>query len=74
MSAVLLEEISFRRYPSWMDLTKLIVFAILENFGQRQMLSLFKIEAFWQVFRKQRAWGRMERSGFKDARPYRSVE
>ncbi len=74
VSAVLLEEISFRRYPSWMDLTKLIVFAILENFGQRQMLSLFKIEAFWQVFRKQRGWGRMEHSGFKDARPYRSVE
>lgn len=74
VSAVLLEEISFRRYPSWMDLTKLIVFAILENFGQRQMLSLFKIEAFWQVFRRQRAWGRMERSGFKDPRPSRGVE
>jgi len=74
IAAVLLEEISFRRYPSWMDLTKLIVFAILENFGQRQMLSLFKIEAFWQVFRKQRAWGRMERSGFKDARPQRVVD
>jgi cellulose synthase/poly-beta-1,6-N-acetylglucosamine synthase-like glycosyltransferase len=74
VSAVLLEEISFRRYPSWMDLTKLLVFGVLENFGHRQMLSLFKIEAFWQVFRRQRTWGRMERHGFKDPHPRRFAE
>lgn len=74
VAAVLLEEISFRRYPSWMDLTKLLVFGVLENLGHRQMLSIFKIEAFWQVFRRQGTWGRMERHGFKEARPVRATK
>ncbi|MDH3628791.1 MAG: glycosyltransferase [Acidobacteriota bacterium] len=64
VAAVLLEEMSFRRYPSWMDLTKLIAFGILENFGYRQMLSLFKVRAFWDVLWRRRGWGRMDRVGF----------
>ena len=68
ISAVLLEEISFRRYPGWLDLTKLILFSILENFGYRQMLALFKVKAFWDFLRQRRAWGRMRRTGFKSER------
>ncbi len=68
VAAVLLEEISFRRYPSWLDLAKLLVFGILENFGLRQLLSFFKIQAVWQLFRRRRAWGRMEREGFREAK------
>lgn len=64
IAAVLLEEISFRRYPGWIDLTKLILFSILENFGYRQLLSLFKVKAFWDVVRRRRAWGKMDRAGF----------
>ena len=65
ISAVLLEEISFRRYPGWMDLAKLILFSILENFGYRQLLSLFKVKAFVDVLRRRRTWGRMDRTGFR---------
>jgi cellulose synthase/poly-beta-1,6-N-acetylglucosamine synthase-like glycosyltransferase len=65
IAAILLEEISFRRYPGWIDLSKLIVFGILENFGYRQMLAVFKVKAFWDVVRRRRAWGKMERSGFQ---------
>ena len=65
ISAVLLEEISFRRYPGWVDLTKLLVFSVVENFGYRQLLSLFKVKAFWDVLRRRRAWGRMDRTGFR---------
>jgi cellulose synthase/poly-beta-1,6-N-acetylglucosamine synthase-like glycosyltransferase len=64
VSAVLLEEMSFRRYPGWVDLTKLLVFAVLENLGYRQMLALFKVRAFLDVVRRRRTWGRMDRSGF----------
>ena len=67
VAAVLLEEISFRRYPGWVDLSKLLVFSIIENFGYRQMLSLFKVKAFWDVIRRRRAWGEMERDGFRPA-------
>ncbi len=65
IGAVLLEEISFRRYPYWLDLMKLIVCGILENFGYRQMLSLFKIKGFFDLLLVRRAWGKMERTGFK---------
>jgi cellulose synthase/poly-beta-1,6-N-acetylglucosamine synthase-like glycosyltransferase len=65
VAAVLLEEISFRRYPGWIDLSKLIVFGILENFGYRQLLALFKVKAMWDVVRRRRAWGRMDRVGFR---------
>jgi cellulose synthase/poly-beta-1,6-N-acetylglucosamine synthase-like glycosyltransferase len=67
VAAILLEEISFRRYPGWFDLTKLLVFGILENFGYRQMLAVFKVKAFWDVLRRRRVWGRMERSGFQSS-------
>ncbi len=65
IAAVLLEEISFRRYPGWLDLTKLLVFSILENFGYRQVNALFKVKAFWDVVRRRRSWGRMDRAGFR---------
>ena len=65
VAAVLLEEISFRRYPGWIDLSKLIVFGILENFGYRQLLALFKVKAMYDVVRRRRAWGRMDRVGFR---------
>lgn len=65
IAAVLLEELSFRRYPGWMDLAKLVVYGVLENFGYRQMLSISKMQAFWQFVRNRGSWGDMQRGGFK---------
>ncbi len=65
VAAVLLEEISFRRYPGWLDLIKLVVYAVLENFGYRQILSLFKVKAFFDFVRRRRGWGDMKRRGFE---------
>jgi cellulose synthase/poly-beta-1,6-N-acetylglucosamine synthase-like glycosyltransferase len=65
VASILLEEVSFRRYPGWIDLTKLLVFSVLENFGYRQLLSLFKVKAFWDVLRRKRDWGKMDRAGFR---------
>ncbi|HET9482113.1 MAG TPA: glycosyltransferase family 2 protein, partial [Candidatus Polarisedimenticolia bacterium] len=65
VAAVLLEEISFRRYPGWLDLARLIVYAVLENFGYRQILSLFKVKAFWDFIRRRRGWGEMQHRGFE---------
>ena len=67
VAAVLLEEISFRRYPGWLDLAKLLFYGFLENLGYRQLLSFFKVKAFGDAIRKRRAWGRMERRGFREA-------
>jgi cellulose synthase/poly-beta-1,6-N-acetylglucosamine synthase-like glycosyltransferase len=65
IAAILLEEISFRRYPGWIDLTKLLAYSVLENFGYRQVLSAMKVKAFWDVLRRRRAWGQMPRRGFR---------
>lgn len=68
VAAILLEEISFRRYPGWVDLTKLLAYSVLENFGYRQLMSAIKVKAFWDAVRRRRAWGQMQRRGFRDER------
>jgi cellulose synthase/poly-beta-1,6-N-acetylglucosamine synthase-like glycosyltransferase len=68
IAAILLEEISFRRYPGWIDLTKLLAYSIMENFGYRQLLSAMKVKAFWDTIRRRRAWGHMQRRGFQKAK------
>jgi cellulose synthase/poly-beta-1,6-N-acetylglucosamine synthase-like glycosyltransferase len=65
VAAVLLEELSFRRYPGWLDLAKLVVYGVLENFGYRQLLSISKMQAFWQFLMNRRSWGDMQRGGFR---------
>jgi len=65
IAAILLEEISFRRYPGWIDLTKLLAYSVIENFGYRQVLSAMKVKAFWDAIRRRRAWGHMQRKGFR---------
>ena len=67
VAAVLLEEISFRRYPGWEQLALLVVAGVLENFGYRQVLAIFKVKAFWDFLLRHRIWGRMEREGFRPA-------
>jgi cellulose synthase/poly-beta-1,6-N-acetylglucosamine synthase-like glycosyltransferase len=66
IAAVLLEELSFRRYPGWIDLAKLLAYSVIENFGYRQILSAMKVKAFWDAIRRRRAWGHMQRRGFQD--------
>ena len=67
VAAILLEEISYRRYPSWGDLWKLLFCGVFENFGFRQTLAVFKIQAFWEYLRGLRRWGKLERVGFVKA-------
>ena len=62
--SVVLEELSFRRYPKTSDLLRLVVFGFLENFGYRQLTSWWRLKGFWDYFRGNTAWGKMERKGF----------
>jgi cellulose synthase/poly-beta-1,6-N-acetylglucosamine synthase-like glycosyltransferase len=61
--AVLLEDIAFRRYPRARDLGRLLVGAILENFGFRQLTVWWRVRAFWEYVRGDLTWGAMERRG-----------
>ncbi len=68
VGAVLLEEISFRRYPRVRDLAILIAVGVLENFGYRQMTIWWRVKAFWDYFRGKKTWGVMQRRGFDAAK------
>ncbi len=73
VGAVLLEEISFHRYPRARDLSKLIIFAVLENFGYRQLTVLWRIKGLWDYFRGVRTWGTMQRTGFVTTQQQQAV-
>ena len=44
-AAVFLEELRLERYPRWRDLFKLTAYGILENFGYRQINTLWRVGA-----------------------------
>ncbi len=62
--AVVLEELSFKRYKRRSDFWKLIGFALIEGLGYRQMTVLFRLQAFWKQLRGEEGWGKMTREGF----------
>jgi hypothetical protein len=45
---------------------KLIVYAVIENFGCRQMTVVWRIKGFWDYFRGAKSWGQMQRTGFAE--------
>ena len=64
-AAVFLEELRLERYPRWWDLIKLTLYGILENFGYRQLNTLWRAMAIVSFLRKNTDWGAMERRGFE---------
>jgi cellulose synthase/poly-beta-1,6-N-acetylglucosamine synthase-like glycosyltransferase len=61
--AVLLEDLAFRRYLRVGDLSRLLIGAVLENFGFRQLTTWWRVRAFWEYLRGDLTWGIMERKG-----------
>ncbi len=64
VGAVLLEEISFHRYPRARDLLRLMVYAIIENLGYRQMTLVWRMKGFLDYFRGVRSWGSSQKPSF----------
>jgi cellulose synthase/poly-beta-1,6-N-acetylglucosamine synthase-like glycosyltransferase len=64
ISAVALEELSFRRYPRASDLLRLFGIAFLENFGYRQLNSWWRLKGIISAIRGVEGWGVMTRKGF----------
>ena len=62
-SALLLEEISFHIYKRPRELFMLAVVAIIENFGYRQLNSLWRLQGLWLwAMGKPVRWGDMKRT------------
>lgn len=64
VTALFLEQTAFTRYTSTKEVAILAAYALLENFGYRQLTVLFRSLAFVDKLRSKEAWGRMERVGF----------
>lgn len=67
--SVLLEEVTYRRYPRWQDTMRLIGYGILENFGYRQLHVWWRLVGTWDWLRGKHEWGAQVRTGFKPVAP-----
>jgi cellulose synthase/poly-beta-1,6-N-acetylglucosamine synthase-like glycosyltransferase len=67
--AILLEEVSFRRFTRPGDIVRLLFLSLTEAFGYRQLTLFFRLKAFWRLARGDRRWGEMKRTGFRAPTP-----
>ena len=68
IAALALEEFSFRRHPRGADVARMMVSAILENLGYRQLVTVWRVMGLVDVLRGRSDWGAMQRRGL-DRRP-----
>lgn len=75
VSAIVLEEMSYRRYVRWRDFLRLIAYGVFENFGYRQLLAWWRLQALAQLVTKRR-WEYVRKRGFqkKESRPTAATE
>lgn len=64
IATMALEETQLRRTPSALDLTRLGVAAVLENFGYRQANLVFRLVGIKRHFKGETAWSAVPRLGF----------
>lgn len=65
VSALALEEFSFRRHPSGREAARLLAYAFLENFGFRQLINVWRAIALVDALRRRPGWGAQRRRGFQ---------
>ena len=70
VGAVALEEITYRRYPGARQLALLLLYALLENFGYRQVVLWFRFEGICRFLLGRRDWEKVVHLG---ARPPRTA-
>lgn len=67
VASLILEEFERRRVPRAVDLVRLTLAAILENFGYRQLANIWRIQGHWHYLRGAGHWGKQARIEFKTA-------
>lgn len=63
VGAVLLEELTYRRYPGFRDLMVLLLFAFLENLGYRQMVLYYRFQGVVRFLSGFREWEKVAHIG-----------
>lgn len=64
LTAVLLGEMTPKAYPRYRHWLRLISYAVIENFGYRQVISVLRLLGTVDFLRGTGEWGKMERRGF----------
>ncbi len=64
LSSVMLEEYNFMKYEKISHYLKMVLFAVIENFGYRQLTTWWRFRAFFGYRRKQNKWGDIVRKEF----------
>ena len=72
MFALLLEELSFRRYGTIAEQPRLVLWALLESLGYRQLTVVWRIRGIVGWLRGRDHWGQMDRRGFRGDQPVAS--
>lgn len=62
-AGIFLEELTYRRYPRWGHLARLLLYGVLENFGYRQLNSFWRFQAVLKYLMGMRKWEYVERGG-----------
>jgi cellulose synthase/poly-beta-1,6-N-acetylglucosamine synthase-like glycosyltransferase len=65
VSSILLDQMRLSGYRQRRDMARLIMYAVLENFGYRQLQALWRVQATWDFLHNKQGWGEMKRKGFE---------
>ena len=65
IGAILLEEYAVRRHERSRDIARLVLYAVAENFGFRQLTAFYRCLGMIDLIRGRKDWGEMERRGLE---------
>ena len=65
IGSILLEEYSFRKYEKISEYLKLIFYSIIENFGYRQLTTLWRFSSYFGYRYRKNKWGDISRKDFE---------
>ncbi len=66
VGSVLLEETTLRRYPKVKDVLNMVLFAMIENVGYRQMVTFFRAQGVIRYFAGLQKWELVVHKGFEN--------
>lgn len=69
IGAVLLEEMTYRRYNKAREVTRLLLYCLFEHFPYRQITMIWRLQGLWQYFRGDLQWREMKRTGISTPVP-----
>lgn len=64
ISAILFEEISYKRYSGFREITSLIIYSFLEQFVYRQITVWWRVSSFYNFKKGSQQWGTIKRTSF----------